>query len=128
MFIIAEDFFVLAQNTSCNFSLLVEQLLFLPIAYSEMCIEVSTCVSAIFYVIDFKVFVWVCRKSTAHGFHFKLNIRPKAEVKTSANQSNGHLQIEYLNISLQQLNHSQIDSQKLIEGLVHRVLLERNNE
>lgn len=111
---------------SCNSSLLVEQLLFLLIAYSEMCIEVSICVSAIFYVIDFGVFVWVCRETTAHEFHFKLNIRLKAEVKTSAKQSNGHSQIGlsqsdslvYLNISLQQLNHSQTDSQKLIEGLV----------
>lgn len=42
---------------SCDASLLLEQLLFLLIAYSEMCIEVSICVSAIFYVIDFRVFV-----------------------------------------------------------------------
>lgn len=68
----------------------------------------------------------MCRESTAHGFHFKLNIRLKAEVKTSANQSNGHSQIGlsqsdslvYLSISLQQLNRSQTDSQKLIAGLV----------
>lgn len=104
----------------------MEQLLFLLVAYSELCIEVSICVSAIFYVIDFRVFVRACRESTAHGFHFKLNIRLKAEVKTSANQSSGHSQTGLsqsdspvcLNISLQQLNRSQTDSQKLIERLV----------
>lgn len=42
---------------SRNSSLLVEQLLFLLLAYSELCTEVSICVSAIFYVIDFWVFV-----------------------------------------------------------------------
>lgn len=84
---------------------------------SEMCTEGSICVSAIFYVIDFRVFVWVCRESTARGLRFKLNIRLEAEVKTSANQSTGS-QIGlsqsdsqvYLNISLQHLNCSQTDS------------------
>lgn len=82
---------------------------------SEMCTEGSICVSAIFYMIDFRVFVWVCRESTARGFHFKLNIRLEAEVKTSANQSTGYSQIGllqsdsqgYLNISLQHMNCSQ---------------------
>lgn len=68
----------------------------------------------------------MCTEPTANGFHFKLNIRLKAEVKTSARESDGHSQIGlsqsdsliYLNISLKQLKHSQKDSQKLIEGLV----------
>jgi len=57
MFLIAEDFFILAQGMPRDSSLFVEQLLFLLVAYSEMCTEVSICVSAIFYVIDFRVFV-----------------------------------------------------------------------
>lgn len=58
MFIIAVDFFLVGLWVmSRDSSLLVQQLLFLLLAYSELCTEVSTCVSAIFYVIDFWVFV-----------------------------------------------------------------------
>lgn len=58
MFIIAVDFFLVGLWVmSRDSSLLVQQLLFLLLAYSELCTEVSICVSAIFYVIDFWVFV-----------------------------------------------------------------------
>lgn len=57
LFIIAEDFFVLASGMSCDSSLLVVPPLFLLVAYSEVCIEVSVGVRAIFYVIDSRAFV-----------------------------------------------------------------------
>ena len=68
----------------------------------------------------------MCTEPTAHGFHFKLSICLKAEVKASARQSAAHSQIGpsqsdgpmYRNIPLKQANHSQNDSWELIEGSV----------